>query len=512
MSLSEPQTIALSLVSHTNVGKTTLARTLLRRDIGEVRDEAHVTLSAERHCLIESSLGDQLQLWDTPGFGDSVRLARRLAQAGNPIGWFLGEVWDRFSNRAFWSGQRAIRNIFEQADVVLYLVNAAETPDDSGHIDSEMQVLQLLKKPVVVLLNQMGQPQSPAETAAEVQRWRERLGASGCVRTVLALDAFARCWVQEGTLLRAIAPLLPPQRQDAFQRLCVAWDARGQTTWKAAMQVLAQRLARAALDREVARGPNWTDRIKDLGVSLGLRREGSETAREQAMRKLALRLEADVRTSTDQLIQLHGLGGHATESVLNRLAENYAVREPASEGKAAVLGGLVTGALAGLKADIVTGGLTLGGGMLTGGVLGALGAAGLARGYNLVRGVETPTLAWTDEVMDDITGSALLTYLAVAHFGRGRGDWSASEHPAFWLDLVDAVVAEHGEALHELWAQRDGGAEMPARLQNMTQALQALLLDVSGELLQRLYPGEQSAQISLQPEETIFTQGDTHED
>ena len=39
----EPQTLSLSLVSHTNVGKTTLARTLLARDIGEVRDEAHVT-------------------------------------------------------------------------------------------------------------------------------------------------------------------------------------------------------------------------------------------------------------------------------------------------------------------------------------------------------------------------------------------------------------------------------------------------------------------------------------
>ena len=44
-----PTTIRLSLVSHTNVGKTTLARTLLGRDIGEVRDEAHVTQLVERH-------------------------------------------------------------------------------------------------------------------------------------------------------------------------------------------------------------------------------------------------------------------------------------------------------------------------------------------------------------------------------------------------------------------------------------------------------------------------------
>jgi hypothetical protein len=36
--VNDPGTIALSLISHTNAGKTTLARTLLGRDVGEVRD------------------------------------------------------------------------------------------------------------------------------------------------------------------------------------------------------------------------------------------------------------------------------------------------------------------------------------------------------------------------------------------------------------------------------------------------------------------------------------------
>ena len=39
--------IELSLVSHTNAGKTTLARTLLGHGVGEIRDEAHVTAVAE---------------------------------------------------------------------------------------------------------------------------------------------------------------------------------------------------------------------------------------------------------------------------------------------------------------------------------------------------------------------------------------------------------------------------------------------------------------------------------
>ena len=39
-------TISLSLISHTNAGKTTLARTLLSESVGEVRDSAHVTVQA----------------------------------------------------------------------------------------------------------------------------------------------------------------------------------------------------------------------------------------------------------------------------------------------------------------------------------------------------------------------------------------------------------------------------------------------------------------------------------
>ena len=73
----EPDRVTLSLISHTNVGKTTLARTLLRRDVGEVLDQAHVTEVSEAHTLIDTKAGE-LRLWDTPGFGDSVRLMERL--------------------------------------------------------------------------------------------------------------------------------------------------------------------------------------------------------------------------------------------------------------------------------------------------------------------------------------------------------------------------------------------------------------------------------------------------
>lgn len=519
MSPDAGTTVALSLVSHTNVGKTTLARTLLGRDIGEVRDEAHVTQAAEQHTLIATPQGDRLELWDTPGFGDSVRLAKRLAQAGNPIGWFLAEVWDRYRHRAFWASQRAARNVIEQADVVLYLVNASEPPDSAGYLDAELQVLALLGKPVVALLNQLGAPRGPVEEAAEIGLWRAHLGQR--VQAVLALDAFARCWVQEGELLRAVGQALPADKRTAFARLRAAWDERNVVTWKASMHELARRVARAALDREALPDAGAWDRVKDLGGALrdsfghrlGLKREHGARLHDAAMTRLAERLAADERASTDRLIALHGLGGHASERVLQRVAEQFAVQAPLDEGKAALWGGAVTGALAGLKADVLSGGLTLGGGLLAGGLLGALGALGLARGVNKVRGVEVPTFAWSPAALDALARSALLGYLAVAHFGRGRGDWAAAEHPPFWVDAVARALAPRSKALHALWAARDdllddllddlhddphegsteggtdGSAAREAALQSLQAQLEPLLRDSCEALLEELYPG-----------------------
>lgn len=490
MTSDAARTFAISLVSHTNVGKTTLARTLLQRDIGEVRDEAHVTMEAEGHTMIETPEGDRLELWDTPGFGDSVRLARRLAQAGNPIGWFMTEVWDRFRDKPFWSSQRAVRNVLDRADVVLYLVNASEAPDDAAHLDAELQVLTLVGKPVVVLLNQLGAPRPAAEEAAQAQRWRSVFASKPIVRDVLALDAFARCWVQEQRLLQAIAAVLASEAQAAFGRLRAAWQRRAESTWEQSMRVLGEALLRAAADREALSDAGWSARIKAMGSALGLRREGEDGARAQAMRALAERLDANLREATDRLIRLHGLDGRAAREVLDRVAAHYTERAPVSEGKAAAWGGAVTGALAGLKADVLSGGLTLGGGLIAGALIGALGAAGLARGVNVVRGVERAELHWNDEALDRLTGSVVLTYLAVAHYGRGRGEWSASEHPSFWGGVVDRQLPARRALLHGLWGDaREVQPPTEPSLAKAQQAVHTLTAAVLGEL----YPGEATA-------------------
>jgi len=155
------------------------------------------------------------------------------------------------------------------------------------------------------------------------------------------------------------------------------------------------------------------------------------------------------------------------------------------ETKAAMWGGMVTGALVGLKADVLSGGLTLGGGLLAGGLIGALGAAGLARCVNLVRGTDRSWIAWNGEALDQMVEAALLRYLAVAHFGRGRGDWAQGESPPHWKEVIACALKPRREALAVVWASR-GDRDEPEAL---AAALQPLLTEAARAALEQLYPG-----------------------
>lgn len=215
-------TINLSIVSHTNIGKTTLARTLLNRDIGEIADRAHVTVTADPYPLIDVPSGARLILWDTPGFGNSVNLAKRLEARSNPLGWFLGEVWDRVANKSQWLNQKALLHVRDITDVVLYLVNAAQLPEAAPYVAAEMKILKWIGKPVIVLLNQMGEPKPSREERLEVQRWKDALKGCDIVKDVLAMDAFARCWVQEFALFESIGKALPPVYEKPYAELKAA--------------------------------------------------------------------------------------------------------------------------------------------------------------------------------------------------------------------------------------------------------------------------------------------------
>ncbi len=481
-------TLNLSLVSHTNVGKTALMRTLTRCDIGEVADRPHVTERAEGHSLLETAEGDVLRLWDTPGFGDSVRLLKRLRMSGNPIGWLLTQVWDRFADRPFFCSQQAISNVRDESDVVLYLVNAAEDPTSAAYVEAELEILAWIGKPVLLLLNQMGPARSREAEAAEEAAWSAHLAAFVPARESIGLDAFARCWVQEDRLLAALRALLPEAQQPALKRLRETWRSQNLQVFEASMKAVASQLAAAASDREAleegGRVSGLARKATRWLASLASESEKPDPVVGHGMNALAKRLDQQVRENTDRLIALHGLSGRAKAEIPARMAGAFDVTTPADVGTTGALGGMATGALGGLAADLSAGGLTFGAGALIGGIVGALGGAGAAKAYNLVTGIERGLVRWSPDFLSHRPAAALLRYLAVAHYGRGRGDWVEGEYPAHWRVVVDSVVQQYRGQFDAAWTLAEQGASEA----ELTAQLEPAFRAAARETLVRLYP------------------------
>ncbi len=346
--------LSLSLISHTNAGKTTLARTLLRRDVGEVIDQAHVTEESERYVMLEvppsgEAPGGRIVLWDTPGFGDSARLLRELEGRDDPLAWMAAQTWDPVAARPLASSQRAVQNVIDHADVVLYLVNASEDPGMAGYVEPEMRILGWIERPVIVVLNQTGSPGDAEARRRGEERWRWHLASHAAVRDVISLDAFTRCWIQEGLLLLRLEAMVPEKHVPLMTRLLESWRDENARILEQAVDVLAGVLWDAARDRE-ALGEAWVGPL----------------AKRRALGSLARRLGAATQRSTESLITLYGLEGESAAWARGTLADVSVPGQRPDPTRAGVLGGVVGGALGGLAADLAHAGLTLGGGAIMG--------------------------------------------------------------------------------------------------------------------------------------------------
>ena len=473
--------IALSLISHTNIGKTTLARTLLRKDVGLVADRAHVTIENQKYTVLETEAGESLQLWDTPGFPNCQKILSRLEGAKNPVLRILTDVWDRFRDRPSWCAQQAVLNVQQEADVVLYLVNATEEPTMAGYIASELQLLEWIGKPVIVLMNQTGPPKDRDEQQRLEQPWKDYFGKYGFVKAVHSLDAFSRCWVQEGILFEAIQSLLSPDDRPIMTRLFSAWQRANLALFHSAMEQWAVVVARAASARVMTKG------------------DGSpmEVQKQQAVDVLLRELVNEVGATTKAVIALHGLEGDAVGVIQARMEHVEVQRGSQGMGEATLSGtaiggiggALTSGAYAGLHLDAATGGVSMGlftvAGAVVGGVLGFLG--GEAWAERKTTHTQAP-VTWSDDYLEVLAQDVIIRYLAIAHFGRGQGQYVADpENPRFWVEKVKDSVSKHRPTLHQQWTGLRGQDQAPAMAEKPKQ-LTALLTSITLELLWNTYP------------------------
>ena len=442
--------IGIFLVAHTNVGKTTLIRTLLGKDVGEIEDASDVTKATIAYDLIVDRDAGALRLWDTPGFGDSFRLARRLRQKHRWVAWGVREFWDRIFNQKLWLCQRLVLDLRARASVILYPVNLQERPFEAVYVAPELEVLAWVGKPVVAILNQSGGQQDRESEIERIKEWRSHLSNYPVVRRVSHLDAYTRCWVQELTLFNEIGQVLPQGERDSYMKLATVLGHAYADRFEKSVAAITHYLLRLANDK-VELEAGWSDGFKDLWgnlrKSIPWGKPNSLSPLELAMQGLAQRYAERSKAVTDELIAINRLDGEATAEIMKIAYTKLVTDKPVDGGSMAVVGGVMSGLLTGLAADLLAGGLTLGTGMLVGGVLGVTGGAVLAKGYNVYTEKDKKVVGWSPDSLTEAFEKSLMLYLAVAHFGRGQGQWRPKEAPKAWRNTVNFALYRYKEQL-----------------------------------------------------------------
>ena len=342
--------LKLAVVGHTNVGKTSLLRTLTR-DIGfgEVSHRASTTRHVEGARL--SVNGEPLlELHDTPGLEDAIALLDHLERSERP-----GERLDGPARTTrFLEGSEA-RQRFEQeakvlrqllvSDAGLYVIDARE-PVLAKYKD-ELAVLAGCGKPLLPVLNFVAQP------GHREGEWREALARLG-LHALVRFDSVAPPLDGERRLYESLA-LLQESSRPQLQRLIEDHEAQANARLAAGQRLIAELLLDvAACRRHVAAQPELErGAIREL--------HNAVRAREQACVEALLRLYA-FRKEDASAADLPLLDGRWGDDLFNP--------ETLKQLGIKVGGGMAAGAAAGAGVDLMVGGITLGAAALLGAIAG----------------------------------------------------------------------------------------------------------------------------------------------
>ena len=351
--------LKLAVVGHTNVGKTSLLRTLTRDvEFGEVSHRPSTTRHVEGARL---SVDGQplLELYDTPGLEDAIALLDYLEQLERP-----GERLDGPARLSRFLASSEARQRFEQeakvlrqlllSDAGLYLIDARE-PVLAKYCD-ELAVLAGCGKPLLPVLNFV------AASHQQVDAWRTALARLG-LHALVRFDTVAPPLDGERRLYESLALLLESHRPQ-LQRLLADQQAQAEARQHSGRQLIAELLLDCAACR------------RSVGVEPALQQAAIHALRElirqreQRCVEALLRLYA-FRPADAAAGELPLLGGRWGDDLFNP--------ETLKQLGIKVGSGVAAGAAAGAGVDLLLGGLSLGAATL----LGALAGGGLqtARNY-----------------------------------------------------------------------------------------------------------------------------------
>ncbi|RMV67460.1 GTPase/DUF3482 domain-containing protein [Pseudomonas coronafaciens] len=354
-----PRAIMLAVVGHTNVGKTSLLRTLTGDvSFGEVSHRPSTTRHVEGARLSVDGQA-MVELYDTPGLEDAIALLDYLERLDRPgerldgparLGRFLegSEARQRFEQEA-----KVLRQLLD-SDAGLYVIDARE-PVLAKYRD-ELAVLASCGKPLLPVLNFVNAAQH------REPEWREALSRLG-LHALVRFDSVAPPEDGGRRLYESLALLLESARP-RLERLIDDQEKQRVARRHSAARLIAEMLIDcAACRRSVETTPDQEQQaVEALRKAVRLREQNCV----EALLKLHAFRKDDVSASDLPLMD-----GRWGDDLFNpETLKLMGVR---------VGGGVAAGAAAGAGVDLMVGGVTLGAAALVGAIAG--GALLTARSY-----------------------------------------------------------------------------------------------------------------------------------
>ncbi len=350
----------LALIGHTNTGKTSVLRSLLRdRNVGEVADEAGTTRTSTRY---EMTVAGRVAayLWDTPGLEDAGPLLRRVRDAEREIGRSPAEALGHvLAQGDVPERERSPLETLRRCRAGLLVFDVRERPLEKYW--EEHELLRLCGAPLVAVLNCAARP------GARTDEWDRALRHHG-LHAIVRYDAWASAEDDAQRLLEALHTLLGEPAATELARIARDRRAEERSRIDRSARRLAETLVDLAAYRRLVReehvpaaqddfrrllGESWGRFLKGLAAAWGLS-EGQLRGVQAEAERLSAEEGEDAAAAAAEASLWGTLGG--------------------------VAGGAAGFAAKGLLVDVGLGGASLGLGAVGGAVLG--GAIG---GHRAIR-------------------------------------------------------------------------------------------------------------------------------
>ena len=348
ISIGENEALKLAVVGHTNTGKTSLLRTLLRdMYFGEVKNAPATTRHVEKAMINDSQTGQGLvALYDTPGLEDASGLLDWLEEntaarrdGVERLQQFLASApaQDEFSQEA-----KVIRQLIA-SDMAVYVIDAREPV--LGKYKDELTVLSWSAIPVMPVFNfTKGQD-------SNINEWQQMLARRN-LHVSTRFDSVAFEFDDEIKLWQNLETMLiqPEIIKQLIERRKADWD----NLYDDANIIIAHFLLNVAA---------FVETIHEEDDPL------------PTLQKMQEKVRQAERSMQDELLNLYKFYDNTVTTTPLELTEYR--RDPfdkevlASYGIRAT-GGAAAGALIGLGIDVATLGTSLGLGTALGGLAGGL--------------------------------------------------------------------------------------------------------------------------------------------